>query len=134
MKNKVGVLFINNGRILICRDKFDKKYKLVGGDILKGETPKNAAIRTSAQALGQKTIIDPNLFKQLMNFDYFPLAGKEGENIYIYQYEGILHGKLEFREDIDNHIWYNSSLENEPLSPILKEKVIPHCRKKYIIK
>ncbi len=133
--NVVGTMFFKDKRLLIDKPRKRPTYQMIGGRVEEGETPLEAAIRECHEELGSDALFDNNLFELVMEFDEIATSdGKTPIHFYVFKYNGILEGKLNTSEEIENFKWYNSSDGVEILSNTLKNEVVPYCLKKGLIK
>lgn len=94
-----------------------------------------AAIRECHEELGCNAIFEENLFELVMEFDEIATSdGVTPIHFYVFKYNGILKGILETSEEIENFLWYDSSMGNDILSNTLKNEVVPYCLSKKLIK
>ncbi len=133
--NVVGTMFFKDEQLLIDKPRKRPTYQMIGGRVEDGETPLEAAIRECHEELGSEAIFDSNLFELVMEFDEIATSdGKTPIHFYVFKYNGILEGKLNTSEEIENFKWYESNDGDEILSNTLKNEVVPYCLKKGLIK
>lgn len=85
--------------------------------------------------MGDKVIIDENLFELIMDFDEIATSDLNLEiHFYVFIYNSQLKGELQISEEIEGFLWYESIMGDEILSNTLKNEVIPYCLKKRLIK
>ena len=108
---------------------------MIGGRVEEGETPLEAAIRECHEELGSEAIFDSSLIELVMEFDEIATSdGITPIHFYVFKYNGILEGKLNTSDEIENFKWYESADGDTMLSNTLKNEVIPYCLKKNFIK
>ena len=108
---------------------------MIGGRVEEGKTPLEAAIRECHEELGKNASFDESQFELVMEFDEIATSdGVTPIHFYVFKYNGILQGKLEISEEIENFLWYESSMGNDILSNTLKNEVVPYCLSKGLIK
>ena len=130
----VGTMFFKDKKLLIDKPKKRPTYQMIGGRVEENETPLEAAIRECHEELGKKAIFDENLFELVMNFNEIATSdGVTPINFYVYKYNGDLTGEFTLSDEIDNHLWYDTSVNCE-LSNTLKNEVIPYAIKNNLIK
>lgn len=130
----VGTMFFKGKKLLIDKPKKRPTYQMIGGRVEENETPLEAAIRECHEELGEKAIFDENLFELVMNFNEIATSdGVTPINFYVYKYNGDLTGEFTLSDEIDNHLWYDTSVNCE-LSNTLKNEVIPYAIKNNLIK
>ena len=98
----------------------------MGGSLEENETPLDGAFREAREELGNKVNLDKNLFKFLFEFDEKATSDPSMTlHFYIFEYHGILEGELTTSEEIEDFIWYDTSLGENMLSYALKNEIIP---------
>ena len=133
--NVVGTMFFKNEKLLIDKPRKRQTYQMIGGRVEEGETPLEAAIRECHEELGDEAIFDSKLIELVMEFDEIATSdGKTPIHFYVFKYNGLLEGKLNTSDEIENFKWYESSEGTDILSNTLKNEVIPYCLKKKLIK
>ncbi len=131
----VGTMFFDDNKLLIDKPRKRPTYQMIGGRVEERETPLEAAIRECHEELGCNAIFDENLFELVMEFDEIATSdGVTPIHFYVFKYKGILKGILETSEEIENFLWYDSSMGNDILSNTLKNEVVPYCLSKKLIK
>ena len=132
--NVVGTMFFKNKKILIDKPRKRPTYQMIGGRVEENETPLEAAIRECHEELGSKVVFDANKFKLVMEFDEIATSdGTTPIHFYVFEYQGLLEGKLETSEEIAKFSWYDSNNNKIELSNTLKNEVIPYCIKNNLI-
>lgn len=108
---------------------------MIGGSVETGETPLEAAIRECHEELGDNAMFDENLLELVMEFDEIATSdGVTPIHFYVFKYNGELSGDLTLSDEIENFLWYESSMGTDMLSNTLKHEVIPYCLNKKLIK
>ena len=133
----VRVFAIKDDKIMCIRYKDINKdfFDIPGGKIEDGETPLDAAKRECHEELGNNAIFDETLFELVMEFDEIATSdGKTPIHFYVFKYNGPLDGSLSLSEEIENFMWYESSIGTDILSNTLKNEVVPYCLKNNLIK
>ena len=133
----VRVFAIKDDKIMCIRYKDINKdfFDIPGGKIEDGETPLDAAKRECHEELDNNAILDETLFELVMEFDEIATSdGKTPIHFYVFKYNGSLNGTLSLSEEIENFMWYESSIGTEILSNTLKNEVVPYCLKNNLIK
>lgn len=131
----VGTMFFKEHKLLIDKPRKRPTYQMIGGRVEDGERPINAAIRECHEELGDKAILDESKFSLVMDFNEIATSDNKTEiHFYVYKYDGELEGELSTSEEIDNFIWYESSMGEDILSNTLKHVVVPYCLENNLIK
>ena len=133
--NVVGTMFFKNRKLLIDKPRKRQTYQMIGGRVEEGETPLEAAIRECHEELGNEAFFDTGLIELVMEFDEIATSdGKTPIHFYVFKYNGLLEGKLNISDEIENFKWYESSDGTDILSNTLKNEVVPYCLKMHLIK
>lgn len=133
--NVVGTMFFKDKQLLIDKPRKRHTYQMIGGRVEDEETPLEAAIRECYEELGDEAIFDTTLFELVMDFDEIATSdGKTPIHFFVFQYNGVLEGKIKTSEEIESFKWYDSSDGEEILSNTLKNEVIPYCLKMGLIR
>lgn len=131
----VGTMFFKDDKLLIDKPKKRPTYQMIGGRVEDGESPLVAAIRECHEELGEKAIFDESKISLVMDFEEIATSDNKTKiHFYVYKYDGDLEGELTTSEEIDNFLWYESSLGEEILSNTLKHEVVPYCLEKGLIR
>lgn len=128
--NVVGTMFFKDNKLLIDKPRKRSTYQMIGGKVEEGETTLEAAIRECHEELGEKVILDEELFSLIMDFDEIATSDSNKKiHFYVYEYLGDLKGELTVSEEIESFLWYDSSYGVDILSNTLKNEVVPYCIK-----
>lgn len=131
----VGTMFFKDNKLLLDKPRKRPTYQMIGGRVEDGEEILDAAIRECHEELGDKAIFDESKISLVMDFNEIATSDNKTEiHFYVYKYEGELEGELSVSEEIDNFLWYESSMGEEILSNTLKHVVIPYCLENDLIK
>lgn len=131
----VGTMFFKDNKLLIDKPRKRPTYQMIGGRVEEGESPLKAAIRECHEELGNKAIFDEEKISLVMDFHEIATSDNKTKiHFYVYKYDGELKGELTESEEIDNFLWYESSLGEDILSNTLKHEVIPYCLENNLIK
>ena len=131
----VGTMFFKDNKLLIDKPRKRNTYQMIGGRVEDGETPIEAAIRECHEELGNEAFFDTSLIELVMEFDEIATSdGKTPIHFYVFKYNGLLEGKLNTSDEIENFKWYESSDGTDILSNTLKNEVVPYCLNKNLIK
>lgn len=131
----VGTMFFNDCKLLLDKPRKRPTYQMIGGRVEDGERPLEAAIRECHEELGDKAIFDRSQIELVMEFDEIATSdGITPIHFYVFKYNGLLSGELTTSDEIEDFLWYESSIGTDMLSNTLKHEVIPYCLKKKLIK
>ncbi len=131
----VGTMFFKNNTLLIDKPRKRPTYQMIGGRVEDRETPLQAAIRECHEELGNEAIFDDNLFELVMEFNEIATSdGITPIHFYVFKYNGKLNGDFTVSDEIEDFMWYDSSLGTDILSNTLKNEVVPYCLNNNLIK
>jgi 8-oxo-dGTP diphosphatase len=120
--DKVGLLAIRDGRVLLCRKKHTTALLILpGGCFEPGETAAQCLDRELREELGDVRID---------NLDYVGTysdhaAGSDGKTVRIELYRAELIGDPEPRSEIKELVWFGESDDRGQLAPSLVNKILP---------
>lgn len=127
----VGTMFFKNKKLLIDKPRKRNTYQMIGGGVEEGETPLEAAIRECYEELGSHVFLDKSKFDLIMDFDEIATSDPTKKiHFYVFQYNGELNEVPVTSDEIEDFLWYDSSMGDEILSNTLKNEVVPYCLKK----
>ena len=135
MLKVVGTMFIYNKKLLLNKPRKNPTYQLIAGKVEEYETVMEAAIRECHEELGPKATFDETKFELIS--DFLETASSDPNlkiHFYLFKYSGELEGKFTTSEEIEDFIWYDTSMKAIPLSHVLNNKVITYCLEKKLIK
>lgn len=124
--NKVGLLAISGGRILLCRkNTLSSKLILPGGCLEANESPMECLAREIREELGENT--------QAMNLSYIgtyeELAASEDPAVHktlrVELYRGEIVGDPIPSSEIVELVWFGADSDRSQLTPILTHKILP---------
>ena len=134
MLKVVGTIFIKDIKLLLDKPRRRPTYQMIGGKVEENETVLEAAIRECHEELGTKAIFDETKFELVMDFVETATSDPNLKiHFHLFNYIGDLKGELTTSEEIENFIWYDTTMKDIPLSHVLNNKVIPYCLDKKII-
>lgn len=134
MLKVVGTIFIKDNKLLLDKPRRRPTYQMIGGKVEENETVLEAAIRECHEELGPKAIFDETKFELVMDFVETATSDPNLKiHFHLFNYIGDLKGELTTSEEIENFIWYDTTMKDIPLSHVLNNKVIPYCLDKKII-
>ena len=133
--NVVGTMFFKDGKLLIDKPRKRPTFQMIGGSVEKGETTLQAAIRECHEELGPKAMFDETNFELIMDFVETATSDPNLKiHFHLFNYTGELEGEFTDSDEIEEFIWYDTTMKDIPLSHVLNNKVIPYCLDKKIIK
>jgi len=135
MLKVVGTMFIKDNKLLLNKPRKRPIYQLIAGKVENNETILEATIRECHEELGPKAIFDETKFELVM--DFVEIASSDPNlkiHFHLFNYKGYLEGELTTSDEIEDFIWYDTSMKDIPLTHVLNNKVIPYCLDKKIIK
>jgi len=131
----VGTIFIKDKKLLIDKPRKRPTYQMIGGRVEEGETPLQAAIRECHEELGNKAIFDEEKIKLIMDFEEIATSNPNQKiHFYVFIHDGDLSGELTISEEIEDFLWYDTTLGTNILSNTLKNEVVPYCLENNLIK
>ena len=134
----VGTMFFKNNTLLIDKPRKRPTYQMIGGRVEDRETPLQAAIRECHEELGNEAIfhdLHPSL--EFCDMEFNEIATSDGItpiHFYVFKYNGKLNGDFTVSDEIEDFMWYDSSLGTDILSNTLKNEVVPYCLNNNLIK
>lgn len=135
MLKVVGTIFIKDSKLLLDKPKKRPTYQMIGGKVEENETVLEAAIRECHEELGIKAVFDETKFELVMDFIETATSDPNLKiHFHLFNYTGKLEGELTTSDEIENFVWYDTTMKDIPLSHVLNNKVIPYCLDKKIIK
>ncbi len=135
MLKVVGTIFIKDNKLLLDKPGRRPTYQMVGGKVEESETVLEAAIRECHEELGSRAIFDETKFELVMDFVETATSDPNLKiHFHLFNYTDNLKGELTTSEEIEDFIWYDTTMKDIPLSHVLNNKVIPYCLDKKIIK
>jgi len=132
--NKAGVLITKDDRFLLCRKK-DTTSKLIipGGSIELGENPEECIIREVHEELGD----DVQVLELQYLGTYEDNAAYDDPAIHkvvqIILYQAKMAGTPMPSSEISELVWFDSQLDKNELSPIIKNKILPDLIKRKVL-
>lgn len=128
-------MFIKDNKLLLNKPRKRPIYQLIAGKVENNETILEAAIRECHEELGPKAIFDETKFELVM--DFVEIASSDPNlkiHFHLFNHKGYLEGELTTSDEIEDFIWYDTSMKHIPLTHALNNKVIPYCLDKKLIK
>lgn len=127
---KVGLLCVKDGRVLLCRKKHSTALLILpGGKVEPGETAEACLKRECREELGDVAISD---LRRLGDYES-PAAGEEDRIVRIELFSGELHGAPAPRAEIQELVWFGPEDDPAALAPSLRNVIFPDLRKRGVI-
>src|ERR1700677_363034 len=128
--HKVGLFFLKDGRVLLCRKKHTTSLLILpGGTLEPGETADECLRRECREELG-----DVEVSNLLHLGDYeSPAAGQDDKTVRIELYSGDLEGAPSANSEIQELIWFGPRDDAALLAPSLRNVIFPDLRRRGLL-
>jgi 8-oxo-dGTP pyrophosphatase MutT (NUDIX family) len=121
--NKVGLLVVQEGRILLCRKRRGAAlFILPGGCIEDAETPEQCLRREIHEELGPG--VEARDVRYLGTYSDVA-AGDEAKMVEVQLYSGELTGRPEPHSEIAELVWFGPADDRSLLAPSIARKILP---------
>jgi 8-oxo-dGTP diphosphatase len=128
--HKAGLLYLRDGRVLLCRKKHTTSLLILpGGTLEPGETAEECLKRECREELGEVKISD---LHYLGNYES-SAAGPAGKTVRIELYAGELEGTPAAHSEIQDLVWFGPRDDAALLAPSLREIIFPDLRRRGLI-
>ncbi len=122
MIDKVGLLTIRDGRVLLCRKKRGTSVLILpGGKREEGESSLACLGRELREELGDVTAVSP----EVVGVYTHTAAGENGKLVRIELYRAELTGETKAQAEIGELVWFGAQDDWEGLAPSLAETIFP---------
>lgn len=125
--HKIGLLFIRNGRLLLCRKKRGTQLLILpGGRLEPGESALECLAREVCEELGGATISAATFIGT-----YVDVAASDGgpsKTVAIDLYAADLIGEAQASSEIAELVWFSPGDDETLLAPSLRNKILPDLR------
>jgi 8-oxo-dGTP diphosphatase len=131
MIDKVGLLTIRDGRVLLCHKKRGTSLLILpGGKRERGETSLECLARELREELGDVTAVAP----ELIDVYIYEAAGAKGEMVRIELYRADLVGEPHAQSEIGELVWFGVGDDPAMLAPSLNCLIFPDLTRRGIWK
>jgi len=121
MIDKVGLLTIREGKVLLCRKKRGTSLLILpGGKREAGESSLECLARELREELGDVTAVSPEFVDV-----YVHAAADQGKTVRIELYRGELSGEAKAQSEIGDLVWFGPEDDWARLAPSLSELIFP---------
>jgi 8-oxo-dGTP diphosphatase len=122
MIDKVGLLLIRNGEVLLCRKKRGTALLILpGGKRETGESSLGCLARELREELGDVRAASP----ELTGVYTHAAAGDAGKIVRIELYRAELEGEARAQSEIAELVWFGAGDDRTLLAPSLRELIFP---------
>lgn len=131
MIDKVGLLLIRDGRVLLCRKKRGTSLLILpGGKREAGESSLECLARELREELGDVVAVGP----QLVDVYTYVAAGAAGKMVRIELYQAELVGEARAKSEIGELVWFGVGDDWSVLAPSLAAVIFPDLIARTILK
>jgi len=131
MIDKVGLLTIRDGRVLLCRKKRGHPLLILpGGKREAGESSLECLARELQEELGDVTALSP----EPIDVYEYAAAGAEEKMVRIELYGADLSGEPRAQSEIGELVWFGAGDDRAMLAPSLADLIFPDLAKRGILK
>ncbi len=122
MIDKVGLLLIRDGQVLLCRKKRGTRLLILpGGKREPGESSRECLARELREELGDVRAVGP----ELVGVYTHAAAGESGKVVRIELYRAELTGEPHAQSEIGELVWFGADGDPGLLAPSLSQVVFP---------
>jgi 8-oxo-dGTP diphosphatase len=131
MIDKVGLLTIRDGRVLLCRKKRGTSLLILpGGKREEGESSLACLARELREELGEVTAVAPELVDVYM----YAAAGAKKKMVRVELYRAGLLGEPQARSEIGELVWFGMADDQAMLAPSLTYLIFPDLIRRGILR
>jgi 8-oxo-dGTP diphosphatase len=128
--HKAGLLYVKDGRVLLCRKKHGTLLLILpGGKLEAGETAEECLRRECREELGEVEISGLHYLGEYKS----TAAGQDGKTVRIALYGGELEGTPAPHSEIQELVWFGLRDNAELLAPSLRNVIFPDLRRRGLI-
>lgn len=130
MIDKVGLLTIRDGRVLLCRKKKGTQLLILpGGKREAGESSLECLARELREELGNVAAVAP----ELVGVYTHHAAGQPEKQVRIELYRAELMGEARAQSEIGELVWFGAGDDWSGLAPSLAEKILPDLKARSLL-
>jgi 8-oxo-dGTP diphosphatase len=128
--HKAGLLYLKDGRVLLCRKKDTTSLLILpGGQLEPGETAEECLRRECREELGEVEITG---LRHIGDYES-SAAGQDGKTVKIELYAGQLEGTPAAHSEIQDLVWFGPADDAALLAPSLRNVIFPDLRRRGFI-
>jgi 8-oxo-dGTP diphosphatase len=128
--HKAGLLYLKDGRVLLCRKKDTTSLLILpGGKLEPGETAEECLRRECREELGEVEITG---LRHIGDYES-SAAGQDGKTVKIELYAGQLEGTPAAHSEIQDLVWFGPADDAALLAPSLRNVIFPDLRRRGFI-
>ena len=128
--HKAGVLYLKDGRILLCRKRGPSSLLILpGGKLEEGETAQECLRRECREELGD---VEVKNIRHLGDYES-SAAGYPDKTVRIELYAGELQGAPAAGAEIEALVWFGSEDDDALLAPSLRNIIFPDLRRRGLL-
>ena len=128
--HKAGLLYLKDGRVLLCRKKCGTSLLILpGGKLEPGETAEECLRRECREELGE---VEISGLRHLGDYES-PAAGQNGKTVKVELYRGELQGTPAAHSEIQDLVWFGAGDDEALLAPSLRNVIFPDLRRRGFI-
>jgi 8-oxo-dGTP diphosphatase len=128
--HKAGLLYLKDGRILLCRKKHTTSLLILpGGKAKPGETAEECLSRECREELGEVEVSNLHFLGDYES----SAAGENGKTVKIQLYAGQLTGTPAAHSEIEEIVWFGPGDDAALLAPSLRDVIFPDLRRRGLI-
>lgn len=128
--HKAGLVYVNDGRMLLCRKKRSTSLLILpGGKLEAGETVEECLRRECREELGDVEIAN---LTHLGAYES-PAAGDEGKIVRIELFAGDLKGTPIAHSEIGELVWFRPGDDPRLLAPSLRNVILPDLLRRGVL-
>lgn len=128
--HKAGLLYLKDGRVLLCRKKHTTSLLILpGGKLEPGETAEECLRRECREELGE---VEVSNLHYLGDYES-SAAGQDSKTVKIALYAGELEGTPAPHSEIGELVWFGPHDNQALLAPSLRNIIFPDLRRRGFI-